>query len=256
MSSPRQPQERFGPRVEAYRRYRPGYPSALFEFLRRRCALRPGQVVADVGAGTGIFSRLLLDQGLRVLAVEPNAPMRAAAQAELAPYTQCSVVAGAAEATTLQAGCADHVMAAQAFHWFDRARVREEFARILRPGGWVILVWNDRRLDASPFLADYEGLLRSLGTDYGAVQERIPGAAELEEFFARDFTSASFYNEQVFDLAGLEGRLLSSSYALAAEDAGYPRMLEELRAIFTRRQRDGRVVFEYDTRVYCGRLSR
>lgn len=249
------PQERFSLRVDDYRRYRPGYPATLFDHLRRRCGLERGQAVADVGAGTGIFSRLLLDRGLRVFAVEPNADMRAAAQTELAGCRHCSVVAGEAEATTLPSQSVDHVVAAQAFHWFDRSRVREEFARILRPAGWVMLVWNDRRVDSTPFLADYERLLRSLGTDYAAVQERVPGSADLEPFFVRDFSASSFYYEQVFDLPGLEGRLRSSSYALAPGEPGFEAMLDQLRALFARHQRDGRVVFEYDTRVYCGRLS-
>lgn len=255
MSRPQGPKERFGPRVEAYLRYRPGYPAALFDYLRHRCDLRPGQAAADVGAGTGIFSRLLLEQGLRVWAVEPNAGMRAAAEAELAAYSRCAVVPGEAEATGLDTASLDHVMAAQAFHWFDRSRVQREFARILRPGGWTVLVWNERRVDTSPFLVDYEDLLRSLGTDYAAVQDRVPDAADLRRFFRRDFSAGSFFNEQVFDLAGLEGRLLSSSYALAPDEQGFAEMLRALRDIFARHQRDGRVKFEYDTRVYCGRLA-
>jgi len=150
----------------------------------------------------------------------------------------------------------DIITAGQAFHWFNRELAHEEFLRILKPGGWVALIWNDRHTTASLFLEAYEELLRNFSTDYRAVDHKNIDAAVIASFFGRGgFNRATFPNNQVFDLAGLQGRLMSSSYA---PEAGHPKhapMLEELSAIFHRYQSNGCVVFKYDTLVYFGQLS-
>ena len=166
------PTQRFSSRVENYVRFRPGYPPAVLDVLRAECALTRDSVVADVGSGTGIFSEFLLGAGCTVLGVEPNDEMRRAAEGTLARQTRFRSVPGTAEATTLPERSVDLVTAAQAFHWFDRARTRAEFRRILKPRGWTALVWNDRQLDSTPFLRGYEALLQRFGTDYLAVLDR------------------------------------------------------------------------------------
>jgi SAM-dependent methyltransferase len=165
-------------------------------------------------------------------------------------------VAATAESTTLPDSSVNLVTAGQAFHWFDGLKARKEFLRILKPGGWVALVWNDRNITDRPLFKDYEQLLLTYSTDYAAVGHKHTDVDLVRRFFGADgFKTAVFPNEQVFDLAGLRGRLLSSSYA---PEAGHPKhvpMLEALSAIFERHQTDGKVVFEYDTTVYYGRLS-
>src|SRR5712691_7831802 len=139
--------QRFSNRVADYVRYRPGYPPAVLDLLRTDCGLRPDHVVADIGSGTGILSKLFLENGNRVFGVEPNAEMRQAGEEYLASYDGFSSIEGSAESTTLADSSVDFITAAQAFHWFDPQAARREFARILKPGGWVVILWNDRRME-------------------------------------------------------------------------------------------------------------
>ena len=163
--------ERFTDRVENYSKYRPTYPAGVINLLKSECGLSPESDVADIGSGTGILAKLLLRNCKRVFGVEPNAAMRDAGKALLKNYPTFITVAGSAENTTLPDASIDLITAGQAFHWFDEMKARVEFKRILKSGGFVALVWNDRRLDSTPFLAAYEQLLREFGTDYAQVQD-------------------------------------------------------------------------------------
>jgi ubiquinone/menaquinone biosynthesis C-methylase UbiE len=212
-------------------------------------------MIADVGSGTGILSEMLLRNGNTVFGVEPNAQMRSSAEKLLSNYRQFKSIAGTAEATTLDSHSMDIVTAAQAFHWFDRTRARVEFARILKPKGWVALMWNERRLDRTPFLRAYEQLMLHYGTDYEKVRhENVTG--QIADFFApKVFRQASFENIQTFDFESLLGRVLSSSYTPHPDQPSFQPMIGSLRQVFEEHQRHGTIAFEYDTRVYYGRLS-
>jgi SAM-dependent methyltransferase len=250
------PTHRFSDRVEHYVRSRPDYPSAFYDFLHTDLALAPSATIADVGSGTGISAGPLLEAGHTVYGIEPNAPMRQAAERLLASFPNFHSLDATAESTTLPTAGVDLILAAQAFHWFDRPRARAEFARILRPGGWLVLVWNERRLDATPFLRDYEALLHRYGTDYATVRHENVDEAALGEFFSpATYAMREFPNAQHFDYAGLESRLLSSSYTPAADDPRRAPMLADLRDLFDRHQQGGQVTFEYDTRAHYGRLT-
>lgn len=246
------PTERFRDRVENYVRYRPGYPAAVLDVLRELAGLTPDTPVADVGSGTGISAELLLRNGNPLAGVEPNAEMRAAAERLLAAYPRFRSVAGTAEATTLPDAGVGLVVAGQAFHWFDRERARAEFARILRPGGTVALMWNTRRTD-TPFLRDYEDLLRRLGTDYGAVAHTNITPDVFAGFFAGGrYVRRVLPNEQVFDLDALTGRTLSSSYVPPPGHPKHAPLLAALGRLFAEHQAGGVVRFLYDTEVYVG----
>lgn len=251
------PIQRFSSRVDNYIRYRPSYPTGILGLLERECGLTPEWVVADVGAGPGNLTRLFLDNGNPVVGVEPNREMREAGERLLRGYPAYTSVAGTAEATTLADASVDLVTAGQAFHWFDQARAREEFARILKEPRWVALVWNERRVEATPFLAAYERLVLAYGTDYAQIGHRdAADDTALERFFAPNgYRRATFENRQTFDYEGLQGRLLSSSYAPEAGQRGHDAMLRDLRALFNTYQEDGTVAFEYDTSVYYGRIG-
>lgn len=249
------PTKRFSTRVEDYIRFRPGYPAGVLEVLRGECALTPATVVADIGSGTGIFSEVLLKNGNVVHGVEPNDEMRGAAERFLAGYPHFHSAKGTAEATTLPNGSVDQITAAQAFHWFDRPRARREFERILKPGGWVALIWNDRQLDSTPFLRDYEALLQRFGTDYLAVRHRDLDLAQVRDFMGSDAVNlTTVESAQSFDYEGVKGRLLSSSYAPEAGQPAHTPMLAALREIFERHQENGQVEVRYDTRVFTARL--
>ena len=248
---------RFSDRVDNYVRYRPGYPPEVLAALRARGALGDASLVADVGSGTGISAELFLRDGHTVFGVEPNEEMRRAAQKHLLPrFPGFRSVNGSAEATTLPDASVDLVVAAQAFHWFHVRKAREEFRRILRPGGRVVLLWNTRRTAGSRFLEAYEQLLNEYGTDYRRVRHDNAGAEKVARFFGpARFEAATFPNEQSFDLAGVEGRLLSSSYAPAPGHPRHEPMLRALRGIYQQFAEAGRVSFVYDTEVYVGGLE-
>lgn len=247
--------QRFSDRVADYVRYRPGYPDELVRVLEAGAGLRPGSVVADVGSGTGISSDLFLRNGCEVFAVEPNGPMRAAAETWHGANPAFHSVAGSAEDTSLPAASVDLVVAGQAFHWFDGGRARDEFARILREReGYVALFWNSRATDATRFLREYEDLLLEHATDYRRVDHRSIGPDTLGQFFGGAFETRVFPTSQAFDFESLRGRLLSSSYVPAAGDPRHEPMISALRRLFAARQRDGMVHFLYHTEIHFGRL--
>lgn len=257
MSAPADPTERFSSRVADYVRYRPGYPPALLAWLHGDIGVSPTTAVADIGAGTGISTRLFLDAGHPVVAVEPNAAMREAAERWLAAdHPQLAFVDGTAEATTLADASVGLISVAQAFHWFDTKAVRPEWRRILRPGGMALVYWNSRLLDVSPFLSAYEQLLQDYGTDYNAVAERYQDDATMRAWFGDGLRGmVQLPNTQHLDFDGLRGRLLSSSYAPQPGQPRHAPMLEALRALFDAHAVDGRVAFEYRTRAFIGTLD-
>jgi ubiquinone/menaquinone biosynthesis C-methylase UbiE len=248
------PLSRFSNRSDNYAKFRPGYPVGVIEILKHDCGLNETSVIADVGSGTGILSEMFLQNRNSVVAIEPNSAMRQVAERLLQRYGKFRSINAAAEATSLETESVDFVTAAQAFHWFDRARARREFARILKPAGWVVLIWNERRLDSTVFLRAYEELLLRYGTDYEKVRhEKVTG--EIAEFFSPEsFELQTLENAQHFDLESLKGRLLSSSYAPDQDHPKFAPMLEELKGIFDANQHDGIVSFEYETKVYYGHL--
>jgi len=245
---------RFSRRVDDYVRHRPHYPEAVLEILRAEVGLTPAAVLADIGAGTGISTELFLRHGHRVHAVEPNAEMRAAAEAQLGRWPGFVSVNGTAEATTLPAASVDGIVAAQAFHWFQPEPTRAEFRRILRPGGWVALFWNRRLADCDAFAQAYEALLKRFSTDYAEVRHERIDAAAIRRFLGDGFVQRTLPNAQHFDLAALRGRLLSSSYAPLPDAPNHAPMMRELERIFAAHQRDGRVAFQYEVQVNLGRM--
>jgi SAM-dependent methyltransferase len=251
---------RFSDRVENYVRFRPGYPPEVIYALKSECGLAPGHVVGDIASGTGIWTRMLLENGNRVFGVEPNAEMREAGERLLAAFPKFGFpsfisVPGTAEATMLADQSVDCVTAAQAAHWFDRERTRREFVRILKPGGLLVLLWNERLTDSTKFLREYEQMLLTYGTDYEEVRHERTTDAVNEFFDPAPFQERAFEMRQEFDFAGVEGRLLSSSYAPGPEHPQHAPMLRELRRIFDACAVEGRAAFEYKTRMYFGRLT-
>ena len=246
--------ERFSDRVADYVRYRPRYPAAVLDVLRDAIGLAPAWTIADVGAGTGFSAEPFLAAGHTVYAVEPNAAMRAAAAALFGAYPEFRAVAGTAEDTTLPDASVDLVVAGQAFHWFDPAAARREFMRVLRGERWTALLWNTRRTDTTPFLRAYEDLLRTFGTDYGAVRHDHLDPDVLAGFFGGPYERRVLPNAQVLDFEALSGRLRSSSYVPAAGQPRHDDMLRALRAIFGAHATRGTVSLLYDLEVYTGRL--
>ncbi|MGC1547409.1 MAG: class I SAM-dependent methyltransferase [Rhodanobacter sp.] len=247
--------ERFSDRVADYVRFRPDYPTALLDWLRSEHGVTANWLVADIGAGTGISSKMFLDAGHRVIAVEPNAPMREAAEQWLGSNQRFSTVDGRADATGLPDASIDLISVAQAFHWFDPEATRHEFHRILRSTGLAAIYWNSRRLTGTPFLEAYEALLQRYGTDYTSVAERYADDETMRTWFGAGFRgAASFPHAQRLDFDALRGRLLSSSYAPKAGHPQHEPMLHALRELFDRCAVDGTISFDYDTRIFVGQV--
>lgn len=243
--------DRFLGRVDHYAKYRPSYPAAAIDLLEARCGLGPGATVVDLGSGTGILSRLLLERGARVFGIEPNAEMRRYA-GNLLAAGEFRSQHGTAESTGLPDSSCDLLVAAQSFHWFDPERARAEALRILKPAAWAALVWNERSKGVVPFLEDYEALLRRYAPEYDAVSKLRAEEGGIRRFFGYAPELATFPNQQVFDFEGLAGRVKSSSYAPMPERPEYAPLMAELREVFDRYQQDGKVVFPYRTLVYFG----
>lgn len=249
----RDPRRRFSDRVADYVRARPGYPDELVPLLVREFGLAPHHEIVDVGCGTGKLAEPFLRHGHRVIGVEPNDEMREAGRQQLEEGGTFRPVAGSAEATGLADGSVDWIVAGQAFHWFDVDASRREFLRILRPGGRVLLVWNDRDVEATPFMRDYEALLDRYGTDYHAVNHQRYDDEALARFFGPPGFETRFLElRQQFDHDGLRARLLSSSYSPAPGEPAHRPMMAALRALFDREENSGRVDFLYRTRVLVG----
>ena len=246
---------RFSSRVENYLRYRPRYPLEVLKALQSECGLTPTSVVADIGSGTGFLSELFIGNGNRVFAVEPNLEMRTAGEQYLGGNPGFESIDGSAEDTTLSNQSVDFVVVGQAFHWFDQAQAKREFARLLKPGGWVVLVWNDRDTESTPFLVAYEQLLKEYATDYEQVKHKQIDKSVLSSFFEPgQIHEERFSYKQTFDYVGLKGRMLSSSYVPEQNYPKYEEMIARLLEIFRAYCVGDRVHLRYFTRLFYGHI--
>jgi SAM-dependent methyltransferase len=248
---------RFADRVDNYIKYRPNYPQEMFDHLLSQHIITKNSVVADIGSGTGISAEPFLKLGLEVFAVEPNKEMREAAKKLLHDHKNFHSVDASAEKTTLKDHSVDVIIAGQAFHWFDKERTKQEFKRILKPGGYVVLIWNDRRTNSTEFLRSYEDFLQLCGTDYKEVNHRnTQDKKKFDAFFGENnYTEKWFDNFQEVDFTGLKGRVLSSSYMPNEGHKDYEHMMYCLKKVFARYQQNNTVRLDYDTKIYYVTLS-
>ena len=245
---------RFSNRVENYVKYRPGYPTEIIDFLKAECNLYKESIIADIGSGTGISAKLFLNCGNKVFGVEPNNEMRSAAEEILKEYENFISIVGTAENSGLKDKSVDFIICGQAFHWFDREKSKKEFKRILKNDGYVILIWNSR-ISKPGFMVDYENLLQKFGTDYENVNHDNIDESVIKNFFSpSEYNVMNFPNYQEFDLAGLKGRLLSSSYVPLQDSPVFEDMISESENIFMKNNVNGKVKMEYGTVVYYGKL--
>jgi SAM-dependent methyltransferase len=246
------PTGRFSGRAAAYEKTRPTYPRAVLDLL----GVGPETTIADLGSGTGIFSRLLLSSGATVYAVEPNAEMRAAAEAELGREPRFHSVAGRAEATALPDRSVDLVTAAQAFHWFDRDAAAREMKRILRPLGRGALIWNDRDTSGTLLLREYDAILIEHCPDYAKLQGKADTPDAFDALFgAGAWKREAIANEQRLDRRGVVDRVLSSSYAPLAGAPGHAALVSALQSLFDRHAVAGEITLRYQCVVISGMLS-
>lgn len=247
--------KRFTNRVTNYVKYRPGYPTAVIDHLEKCGHLTTGSVIADVGSGTGIFTKLLLERGLTVFAVEPNEAMRKEAEYQLKNFPGFHSVEGAADATGLPAKSVDLITCAQAFHWFNTSEAKIEFKRVLKTGGNVALIWNNRDIEADDFAVAYELLLKQQSGDYERINHQNLAETDFVRFFKNGkYSLTKFPNQQIFNFEQLAGRAFSSSYVPAEETEGGKVFKSHLQELFDSYQQNGKVIFRYNTEVYLGKL--
>lgn len=249
------PTKRFSDRAANYVRFRPRYPDELVDFLIGQCKLDTNSFIADIGSGTGIFAHMLLERGFSVTGIEPNASMRKSAESFLESYSAFSSQNGTAENTGILSESVDLITAAQAFHWFNSSKTRSEFARILQPGGWVALIWNQRD-NSQPFQKSYEELLKKYAPEYDKVNHLNTTEKHVQDFLAPgDAKLYEFVNPQKLDIETLLGRMQSASYTPKFGTEGWDRLSEAVIELFDRYEENGKISFELKTRLFLGKLS-
>lgn len=237
------PERRFSTRADDYARFRPDYPEEAINFVLEGVE-RPA-VVVDAGAGTGISSRQLAREGVHVIAIEPNAEMRKAAE----PHPRVEFRGGSAESMPVGDASADVVACFQAFHWFRPDAAFREFARVLVDRGRIALVWNERD-STDPFTREYGAIVRAASHDHPAERRLDTSKAIYETPLFENVEHQTFRHAQRLSLDGLIGRTRSASY-LPAEGAAFEELERALHDLYARSAGgDGTVTLVYRTEVY------
>lgn len=246
--------ERFSNRVENYIKYRPHYPKEIITFLKNECGFDETKIVADIGSGPGISCENFIENGNTVYAVEPNDDMRKAAESLFRYSKNFISIKGTAEATTLGSNFADLIISGQAFHWFDKEACKIEFRRIIKDDGYAVLMWNDK-ISSNDFMKDYYELIKKYGKDYDRINHTNVDDEVIGKFFSPfEFKKKFFLHAHQLDYAGLEGRLLSSSY-IPLEGDSFEAMIKELKDMFGKYNKNEKVEMEYRTILYFGQLK-
>ncbi|WP_017652693.1 class I SAM-dependent methyltransferase [Fortiea contorta] len=240
------PLNRFSDRAGDYVKYRPSYPSATIDIILEGLNNSP-IIAADIGAGTGISSRLLAERGVNVIAIEPNAAMRAAAES----HPLVELRDGTAEFTQLADNSVDLVTCFQAFHWFNPEPTLSEFHRILKPSGRLAVVWNNRdQKDA--LTAEYSRIVREASNNHPAESRmesvepllKTPNFVNIKEY--------TFVYRQELNLDRLIGRAMSVSY-LPREGLVYEGVIADLQDLYQQfRNEQGFINMVYRTSLYIG----
>ena len=243
------PKSRFSNRAENYAKYRPDYPKEIIDFLNEVRGFNKKSVVADIGSGTGILTKMFLDNGNSVYAIEPNKEMRQASESQLQSYEKFNSIDGASDNTKLESESIDIITAAQSFHWFDPEPTKKEFLRILKENGAVVLMWNIRKRVPDEFMNEYMELVykysENLNFKSDSDKETIPNFCEPKTVHKKVFN-----NPQVFDYERLKGELLSYSYMPTEIHEKFSSMIKELKKLFGKYNNNGEVIIQYETILY------
>lgn len=241
-------EDKFSGKAEIYDKYRPSYPTELTDWLYIKTR---AQTVADIGAGTGKFTKLLLDKPWKVTAVEPNRDMLVRLQRNV---PQVKAIEAPAENTGIPDHTIDLVTAATAFHWFDEDKFREECKRIMTESGRVALIFNQKitddvvreRDEISRIYCGYKG--------HAGKRSHEEGDAFLRNEYFAEVEYAEFEHSVSYDEDGFVGNTLSRSYALKPDDVGYEGYVWELRQMFKKLGSFGSVELKYKATCYLGRF--
>ncbi len=239
-----------------YAKYRPSYPKDFVDFIYSDIGMTADSVIADIGSGTGILTRQLLERGSKVFAVEPNADMRAGAELDLGGFKNYVSINGTAENTTLDDSCVDFITAATAFHWFDRNAFKSECRRILKDGGKVIIVYNSRDED-SDFVKIFYEINRKYCPNFkgftgSGVLLRHENTSFYNDFFTGEYIAKISDNDLAYNEQSFIGRCLSSSYALRENHENYSAYVAELKSLFQKYSINNVLIMPNVTHSYIG----
>jgi len=252
---------RFDKRASDYSKYRPTYPVAILDILRSETGFGPSTIVADIGSGTGLLSKLFLQNGNPVYGVEPNDEMRSYAEQTVSVFPGFVSIRGRAESSGLKDASVDLITVGQALHWFDRDPTIREFARILRTKGQLCVVYNDRNIN-DPFMKGYEEVVQRHARDRAEVLDVWSAEPWKEDnlsafFHEREYRRFNLQNQQFLDLDGLMGRMMSASYMPFIDDEKrFNALKTDVSKLFETWQKEGRVRVLYDTLVSLGPARR
>lgn len=247
--------ELFSGKYSNYSKYRPSYPRDLLSFLETHASFSPLTVVADIGSGTGIMSKLFLENGNEVYAVEPNDEMRKYSSIDLRAYPKFHALSGTGEKTGLAGNSVDLVVCAQSFHWLNTELAKKEFSRILKREGLVALVWNDKVDTAEGFNSEYDAVCKNFKKftpSYHRTGGTVADQTVLGKFFEGNYSYTEFENHQDLTMEGVLGRYSSTSYAIGPEDDNYSSLLKTLDDAFRKHQDRGLVRIHYKTKIFLG----
>ena len=231
---------------------RPDYAMELIECMYGKHGISKDSVIADIGSGTGKFARHLIERGSEVFCVEPNDDMRQTAERELSEFPNFHSVKGDAEMSGLPDQSVDFITTAQAFHWFNVERFREECRRILRPGGKVFLIWNMR--DESELLnSEMRGIYEKYCPDFRGFNGGIKKDDErIKAFFKNGYEYISFDHPLFLDRDTFIARSLSGSYSLKEGDKDFGVYMSEIKAVFEKNCVNGMALIANQSVAYFG----
>ncbi len=244
----------FTGKAELYSKYRPTYPKEIVKLLNEKYGLTRDMIVADVGCGTGALSVIFLNNGNKVICVEPNQDMLTAARNLLSKYEKVIFVEGSAESTRLNDNSVDVIIAGQSFHWFDEEKAGREFRRILKSNNFVVLIWNDRDM-RDPFTYRYEEFVREFSKGYRGTGSTAIPSERIHRFLNNSYDYYEMDNFQKLNLEGLIGRYLSVTYSLKKDDPEYERAISSLHNLYEENQKNGEIRIKYTTKVFVGRIK-
>lgn len=246
--------DRFTGKAEVYSKYRPSYPARIIDEIEDELGESTYRRVADIGAGTGLFTKLLLDRGYEVVAVEPKKEMREVAEIYLEDYEKIEILGSMAEDTKIAENSIDLVTVAQAFHWFDKSKFREECKRILKQDGKIALIWNSRDYN-SILVRELSAVCTKFCPKFKGFSGGIDNEPEVFDNFFEEYRQVEINNPLQYNLEEFIGRNLSGSYAPKSGEKNYKPFVEAIKQVFDKYSKYGKVILPNVVRVYMGKIN-
>lgn len=243
--------ERFSSKTDDYAKGRPDFPKEIIDFLYEHKVIDEKSIIADIGSGTGRFTKLLLERDHHVYGVEPNDEMRSKAEELLSKFNNFTSISGNAESTTLPNNSLDLITVAQAFHWFDKEKCLVEFKRILKDNGKVFIIWDDLINDYNDFSKEFRNLsnrFRKVAPETNG--KRVSRDETIAELFKDKKHISNYFDHELYqNFERVKAGALSASFAPKADEDNYEEFISELERVFNKYAENGEVCTGF--RVTC-----